>query len=105
MLILRSMTWIKCRKTREGSEDIVNKTYANLKDASKSGLSMEDAAKSWEINEGAVKELCELASDSVSEILDNHPKLKEQVGGNLDKLKEMAGGEGGEGAKKELQET
>jgi len=66
---------------------------------------METAAKSWEIIEAAMRDLGELASDSASEILDNHPRIKEKVGGNLDKLKEMADGYGGEEAKKELQDT
>jgi hypothetical protein len=86
-------------------EEIVNKAYADLKDASKSGMSMETAAKSWEIIETAMRDLGELASDSASDILDNHPQIKEKVGGNLDKLKEMADGYGGEEAKKELQDT
>jgi hypothetical protein len=86
-------------------EQIVNKAYTDLKKASQSGMSMETAAKSWEIIEDAMKELGGLASDSASEILDNHPKLKESVGGNLDKLKEMADGYGGEEAQKELQQT
>lgn len=84
---------------------IVERTYSELKDASKSGVSMETATKSWEILEKAMSELGELASDSASEILDRHPKLKEQVGGNLDKLKEMTDGYGGEEAKKELEQT
>jgi hypothetical protein len=84
---------------------IVERTYGELKSASKSGVSMETATKSWEILEKAITELGELASDSASEILDRHPKLKEQVGGNLDKLKEMTNGYGGEEAKKELEQT
>ncbi len=66
---------------------------------------MEIAARSWEIIENAVSELGQLAGDSANEILDNDPKLKEQVGGNLDKLKQMTDGYGGEEAKKELEQT
>ena len=84
---------------------IVSRTYDELKDASKKGVSMETAARSWEIIEKAVSELGQLAGDSANEILDNHPKLKEQVGGNLDKLKQMTDGYGGEEAKKELEQT
>ncbi|KAN0117713.1 hypothetical protein V8E51_003690 [Hyaloscypha variabilis] len=84
---------------------IVERTYNELKDASKSGVSMETASKSWEILQKAMAELGELASDSASEILERHPKLKEQVGGNLDKLKEMTDGYGGGEAKKELEQT
>ncbi len=92
-------------KHRKEVEAIVNKAYADLKNASRSGMSIETATKGWEIIEGAMKELGELASDSASEILDNHPKLKEKVGGNLDKLKEMTDGYGGEEAKRELEQT
>jgi predicted DNA-binding antitoxin AbrB/MazE fold protein len=84
---------------------IVSRTYDELKDASKKGVSMETAARSWEIIEKAVSELGQLAGDSANEILDNHPKVKEQVGGNLDKLKQMTDGYGGEEAKKELEQT
>lgn len=84
---------------------IVERAYGELKDVSKKGVSMETASKSWEVIERAVKELGELASDSAGEILERHPKLKEQVGGNLDKLREMTDGYGGEEAKKELEQT
>lgn len=85
-------------------EAIVQKSYKDLKAATKSGLTMETATKSWSIIEDTIKQLGELASDSMSEIMDNHPDLKEKVGGNLDQLKSLAGN-GGEAAKKELNET
>jgi hypothetical protein len=86
-------------------EEIVNKAYEELKNVGKKeGMSMQAAAKSWEIVEGAMKELASLASDSASEILDNHPELKEKVGGNLEQLKGMADSYGPE-AKKELEDT
>lgn len=85
-------------------DEIVNTTYKELKEASKSGMSMETAAKSWEIIEKAMGQLAELASDSIGDIVDNHPQLKEKVGGSLDQLKGMADSYGPE-AKKELDET
>ena len=85
-------------------DKIVNNAYNELKDATKSGLSMETAAKSWAILEKYINQLGELASDSAGEILDNHPELKEKVGGNLDQLKQMADSYGPE-AKKELDQT
>ena len=85
-------------------EDIVNNAYKELKDATKSGMSVETATKTWEILEKSIKQLGELASDSASEILDNHPQVKEMVGGNLDQLKSMADNYGPE-AKKQLEET
>ncbi|KAG0646601.1 hypothetical protein D0Z07_7568 [Hyphodiscus hymeniophilus] len=85
-------------------EDIVNNAYKELKQATKSGMSVETASKTWEILEKTIKQLGELASDSASEILDNHPQLKEKVGGNLDQLKSMADNYGPE-AKKQLDDT
>ena len=85
-------------------ENIVNNAYKELKNATKSGMSVETASKTWEILEKTIKQLGELASDSASEILDNHPQLKEKVGGNLDQLKSMADNYGPE-AKKQLDDT
>ncbi len=85
-------------------DDIVNNAYKELKEATKSGLSLETATKTWEVLEKAMKQLGELASDSAGEILDNHPQLKEKVGGNLDQLKTMADSYGPE-AKQQLDET
>jgi len=64
----------------------------------------EKGQKSWEILEKYLKQLSELASDSASEILSNHPELKEKVGGNLDQLKAM-GDKYGPEAKKQVDET
>ncbi len=72
--------------------------------ATKSGMSMETAVKSWSILEKAMSELAELAGDSAGEILDEHPQLKEKFGGGLDQLKGMADSYGPE-AKKELDQT
>lgn len=85
-------------------DEIANKAYKELKEATKSGMSMQTAAKAWEILEKTMNDIAQLAADSAEDILDNHPKLKESVGGNLDKLKGMADSYGPE-AKKELDET
>lgn len=85
-------------------EEIVNRTYRELKEASKSGLSVETAGKTWEVLEKAIKELGDLAGDSMGEILDNHPEIKEKVGGNLEQLKELARN-GGEEGKKEVEDV
>lgn len=85
-------------------EEIVNNAYKELKEATKKGMTVETATQTWQILEKAIKQLGELASDSASEILDNHPQLKEKVGGNLDQLKNMADNYGPE-AKKQLDDT
>jgi hypothetical protein len=92
------------QKHRGEVNDIVSKAYSEMKDATKNGLSVETAQQTWEILQNALKQLGELAGDSASEILDNHPQLKEKVGGNIDQLKGMANSYGPE-AKKELDQT
>lgn len=84
-------------------EKIVSNTYSELKDAGKSGMSMETVTKSWEVLEKAVKDLGALAGDAAEQILDNHPQIKEKVGGNIEQLKGMAESYGPE-AKKEVEE-
>lgn len=83
---------------------IVSNAYSEMQEAAKGGLSIDTAQKTWEILEKYLKQLGELASDMASEILDNHPDLKEKVGGNLDQLKFMANSYGPE-AKKELDQA
>lgn len=51
-----------------------------------------------------ISRLGELAGDSAQEIIDNHPTLKDKVGGNLDQLKQMGENYGPE-AKKQVDET
>lgn len=79
-------------------------TYNDLKAVSKKGLSMETASQSWDIIQKALGDLAELAGDSIGDIMDNHPQLKEKVGGNWDQLKQLAESKGPE-AKKEFDQT
>jgi len=92
------------QKHRGEVNEIVSKAYSEMKDATKSGMSVETAQKAWEILSKTMEQLGELASDSAGEILDNHPQLKDKVGGNLDQLKSMANNYGPD-AKKELDQT
>ncbi|KAL3420733.1 hypothetical protein PVAG01_07178 [Phlyctema vagabunda] len=91
-------------KHRGELDKIASNAYTELKDATKSGMSVETAQKTWEIVEKYMGQVAELATDSASEILDNHPELKDKVGGNLDQLKSMADSYGPD-AKKELDRT
>lgn len=95
----------KIEKNHRGEvEEIVSKAYYDLKWASKSGLTVETAQKTWEILQQALTKLGELAVDSSNEILDNHPEIKEKVGGNLDQLKSLGDSFGPE-AKKLINDT
>ncbi|KAI9738987.1 MAG: hypothetical protein M1818_005301 [Claussenomyces sp. TS43310] len=92
------------QKHRGEVDKIVSKAYNDLKSVTSTGLSVETAQKSWAVLEDALNQLAGLAVDSASEILDNHPDLKEKVGGNLDHLQSLANSYGPE-AKKQLDET
>lgn len=92
------------QKHRGEVNQIISNAYSEMREATKSGLSVETAQKTWDILQKYLKQLGDLASDSAGEILDNHPELKEKVGGNLDQLKSLANAYGPE-AKKELDQT
>ncbi|KAJ9121867.1 hypothetical protein QFC22_002490 [Naganishia vaughanmartiniae] len=84
---------------------IVGKTYDELKKTSEqNGLSLETATKSWEVLQDALKQISALAGDAAGDILNNHPDLKKQVGGNIDKLKEL-GDKYGPEAKAQVDKT
>jgi hypothetical protein len=92
------------QKHRNEVNSIISNAYSEIQDATKGGLNVETAQKIWKILERYLKQLGDLASDSAGEILDNHPELKEKIGGDLDQLKSMANSYGPE-AKKELDQT
>lgn len=92
------------QKHRGEVNEIVTKAYSEMKAATKNGLSIETAQQTWEIVQKYLGQLADLASDSANEILDNHPQIKEKVGGNIDQLKGLANSYGPE-AKKELDQT
>ncbi|KAI0393612.1 hypothetical protein F5Y17DRAFT_431611 [Xylariaceae sp. FL0594] len=89
---------------REEVNQIVSDAYKQFQDLSKTGLSMESATKAYNILADVAKRFAELAGDAITDILDNHPKVKEQFGGSIDKLKEMGENYGPE-AKKQVDET
>ncbi|KAF1955979.1 hypothetical protein CC80DRAFT_492884 [Byssothecium circinans] len=86
-------------------DDIVRDAYSELQSIAKDGeLSLLTAQKAWNVIVKHLGRIGDLAGDASQQILDNHPQLKEKVGGNLDKLKEM-GENYGPDAKKELDRT
>ncbi|MCJ1257739.1 hypothetical protein MMC24_005565 [Lignoscripta atroalba] len=94
-------------RNKHGDEvdNIVKEAYTELKDVSqKKGLSIETAQESWDILQKHLKRISNLAGDAASDILNNHPQLKEKVGGNLDQLKQM-GDKYGPEAKKQVDQT
>ncbi|GAB7324347.1 hypothetical protein MBLNU13_g08300t1 [Cladosporium sp. NU13] len=95
----------KIRQNHEGEVDeIVQETYYELKNVTKSGFTTESASKAWEVLSATFVRIGQLAGDAFEDILDNHPQLKEKVGGQYHQLKQM-GEQYGPEAKKQVDET
>lgn len=95
-------------KVREKHGDevdkIINDTYKDLKDTTQKGFSIEAASDAWDILQKCFKRISSLAGDAAQDILENHPQLKEKVGGRFEQLKQMGDAYGPE-AKKQVDET
>ena len=93
-------------RNKHGKEvdNIIKEAYVELKDISQEGMSMTAAQKAWDILQKHLRRIGELAGDAASDIINNHPALKEKVGGSLDQLKEV-GDKYGPEAKKQVDET
>ncbi|EQK99180.1 hypothetical protein G6O67_000172 [Ophiocordyceps sinensis] len=97
--------WEKVRENRkEDVDEIVKDAYKKLQDLSKSGLSLDTASKAYEYLLDMSKQIADLSADAISDILDNHPQVKKQFGGSIDKLLDMGRNYGPE-AKKQVDET
>jgi len=91
-------------KHREEADALLNDAYKQFQDLAKSGLSLETVNKAYEVLADLSKKIGSLAGDAASDILDNHPGLKEKFGGSIDQLKQM-GEQYGPEAKKQVDET
>lgn len=93
-------------RSKHGKEvdSIIKEAYGELKDISQEGMSVTAATKAWGILQKHLKRISDLAGDAASDIISNHPALKEKVGGNLDQLKQI-GDKYGPEAKKQVDET
>lgn len=93
---------------RDNHKDEVNKivsdAYGQFQSLAKQGLSMETASKAYQILADVSQKLASLAGDAASDILDNHPQLKEKFGGSIEQLKEM-GEQYGPEAKEQVDRT
>jgi len=85
-------------------DKIITNTYNDLKKTTQKGFSVEAASDAWDILQKCLKQIGSLAGDAAQDILENHPQLKEQVGGRFDQLKQM-GDQYGPEAKKQVEET
>ncbi|CAM1508013.1 Fc.00g048610.m01.CDS01 [Cosmosporella sp. VM-42] len=89
---------------REEADKLVNDAYKQFQDVSKSGFSLETVSKAYDVFADLAKKVADLAGDAFTDVIDNHPQLKEQLGGSVDQLKQM-GDEYGPEAKKQVDET
>jgi len=94
------------REKHGGEVDaIVSEAYEEMRGVLGNGdVSLVTAHKTWDIIAKHMSRIADLAGDSAQQIMDNHPQLKEKVGGNWDKLKEY-GDKYGPEAKKEVDRT
>lgn len=93
-------------RAKHGGEvdQIVREAYNELKDVSQKGLNVQTAQQAWDVMQKHIKRIMDLAGDAAGDILNNHPELKERVGGNVDQLKQL-GDKYGPEAKKQVNET
>ena len=91
-------------KHGEDVDKIVRQAYDELRAVSQKELSMGTAQEAWGVIEKYTAEIGKLAADAGSDIINNHPQLKEKFGDNFDQIKQMADQYGPE-AKKVADET
>ncbi|KAF7551491.1 hypothetical protein G7Z17_g4980 [Cylindrodendrum hubeiense] len=97
--------WDTVRKNhRKEADQLVNEAYKKFQDISKLGLSLEAASQAYNVLADLSKKIAGLAGDALSDILDNHPQVKEKLGGSVDQLKQL-GDQYGPEAKKQVDET
>jgi hypothetical protein len=91
-------------KHREEVDGIVKEAYDELKELGNKPFSASSIASAWDILQKHLGRIGELAKDAGSDILNNHPQLKDRFGGEFSRLKDMAENYGPE-AKKQVDET
>ena len=78
-------------RKRHGPEvdNVVSEAYGELRDASKNGLNMQTAGQVYQILTKHLERLLELGKDAAEDVLENHPQLKDKLGGSADQLKQL----------------
>ena len=70
--------------------EIIQDAYSEIRDTTKDkDVSLDSAMKVWNILQRRLGQIGELATDAAEDILDNHPALKEKVGGGFNELKSI----------------
>ncbi|KAF1936325.1 hypothetical protein EJ02DRAFT_459619 [Clathrospora elynae] len=86
-------------------DQIVREAYDDMRQVlNKGDMSLVTAHKTWDVITKHMSRVADLAGDASQQIMDNHPALKEKVGGNIDLLKQY-GDKYGPEAKKEVDRT
>jgi len=86
-------------------DNIVREAYEDMRRVLSDGdVSLVTAHKTWDVITKHMSRIADLAGDASQQIMDNHPELKEKVGGNFDLLKEY-GDKYGPKAKEEVDRT
>ncbi|OAL54536.1 hypothetical protein IQ07DRAFT_583813 [Pyrenochaeta sp. DS3sAY3a] len=94
-------------RAKHGDEvdSIVREAYDEMRSVLGNGdVSLVTAHKTWDVLTKHLSRIADLAGDASQQILDNHPALKEKVGGNWDTLQQL-GDKYGPEAKKEVDRT
>lgn len=91
-------------KHKDKVDQIVKETYTQIQEVAKSGLSMESATKAADILADLGKKIADISSDAASDVLENHPHVKKELGGVIDQL-QSAGNKYGEEGEKLVSET
>lgn len=93
-------------RNKHGDEvdNIVKDAYGELRSATNKGLNMETASDIWNILSKYLSKLASVSVDAGQDILNNHPELKNRLGGSFDQLKQLGDNLGPE-AKKQVEET
>lgn len=89
----------------EEFDKVIQDAYKELSDVSKKGgFDTNTTFEAFHILQKHLDRLLDLAGDVGEDILDNHPKLKEKLGGSFDQLKQMGDAYGPQ-AKEEVNKT
>lgn len=86
------------------ADNVVREAYSELRDMSKKGMNLETANEAYDILSKHLQRLLELSKDAAEDIMQNHPQLKEKLGGSAEQLKQLGERVGPE-AKKEIDDA
>ncbi|KIW61684.1 hypothetical protein PV05_01776 [Exophiala xenobiotica] len=92
------------QKHGEEVDQIIKDTYNELKGVTNKGFSVEAVSQAWDVIQKCFSRISSLAVDASQDILNNHPQLKEKLGGNFEQLQKM-GEQYGPEAKEKVEET